>query len=305
MAAMLGEQAQVDEFDRIYNSERPHQRLPGHLTRQQAWDATPAAEPPRPRVAAFPSSSPVAATVALMPEDTRRVTARRRDRGQRREVLDRKPPRQTLVAIVSHKAMIASPPTASSPVSSSSSTPGPNPAFATPATDTCAAPKDGDMIDDGKDAFERAVLDDRPPSGQGARIEASGSRRSARLVRDPRPAVRQIGNRHSLPLTHDRLCRVRRLDDVLRLGVVGVAIVYQPIGPPALTSSSGEPVARWPRLIARADGFWIEEHSSDLASRSFRWPRGVSPRYRMSAASAVQPPLLESPSRREDEDDDE
>lgn len=75
MAATLGElQAQVDEFDRIYNTERPHQGLPGHVTPQQAWDATPAAKPPRPLAAATPSPSPVAAAGALLPENTRRVT---------------------------------------------------------------------------------------------------------------------------------------------------------------------------------------------------------------------------------------
>ncbi|KHK98339.1 integrase [Microbacterium mangrovi] len=41
-------QAQVDAFDTIYNSQRPHQALPGRITPQQAWDATPIAEPPRP-----------------------------------------------------------------------------------------------------------------------------------------------------------------------------------------------------------------------------------------------------------------
>jgi hypothetical protein len=41
-------QAQVDEFDRIYNIERPHQGLPGRVTPQAAWDATPIAEPPQP-----------------------------------------------------------------------------------------------------------------------------------------------------------------------------------------------------------------------------------------------------------------
>lgn len=41
-------QAQVDAFDVIYNTERPHQSLPGRMTPQQAWDATPVAEPPRP-----------------------------------------------------------------------------------------------------------------------------------------------------------------------------------------------------------------------------------------------------------------
>lgn len=42
-------QAQVDAFDRIYNTERGHQALPGRITPQAAWEATPKAEPPRPR----------------------------------------------------------------------------------------------------------------------------------------------------------------------------------------------------------------------------------------------------------------
>ncbi|WP_211228284.1 integrase core domain-containing protein [Actinomyces dentalis] len=41
-------QAQVDAFDRLYNTRRPHQGLPGRITPQQAWDATPVADPPRP-----------------------------------------------------------------------------------------------------------------------------------------------------------------------------------------------------------------------------------------------------------------
>lgn len=41
-------QAQVDEFDQIYNTERPHQGLPGRMTPQQAWIATEVAQPPRP-----------------------------------------------------------------------------------------------------------------------------------------------------------------------------------------------------------------------------------------------------------------
>lgn len=44
-------QQHVDAFDRIYNTERPHQALPGRLTPQQAWDATAPAEAPRPRPA--------------------------------------------------------------------------------------------------------------------------------------------------------------------------------------------------------------------------------------------------------------
>jgi transposase InsO family protein len=42
-------QAQVDAFDLIYNTERPHQGLPGRVTPQTAWDATPKTETPRPR----------------------------------------------------------------------------------------------------------------------------------------------------------------------------------------------------------------------------------------------------------------
>ncbi len=42
-------QAQVDAFDLIYNTERPHQGLPGRVTPQAAWEATPKAEAPRPK----------------------------------------------------------------------------------------------------------------------------------------------------------------------------------------------------------------------------------------------------------------
>ena len=41
-------QEQVDRFDVIYNTERPHQGLPGRITPQQAWDATPKVDAPRP-----------------------------------------------------------------------------------------------------------------------------------------------------------------------------------------------------------------------------------------------------------------
>ena len=41
-------QARVDAFDHIYNTQRPHQGLPGRITPQQAWDATEVARAPRP-----------------------------------------------------------------------------------------------------------------------------------------------------------------------------------------------------------------------------------------------------------------
>ena len=93
MATTLGElQAQVDEFDRIYNVERPHQGLPGHITPQQAWDTTPVAEPPRPLVAATPAPSPAAATGA--PREHAPGHRKWRDQGQGCEVPDRQSPRR-------------------------------------------------------------------------------------------------------------------------------------------------------------------------------------------------------------------
>jgi putative transposase len=41
-------QVQVDAFDDIYNTMRPHQGLPGRVTPLTAWEATPKADPPRP-----------------------------------------------------------------------------------------------------------------------------------------------------------------------------------------------------------------------------------------------------------------
>ena len=49
LAADLTElQAQVDAFDHIYNTQRPHQGLPGRVTPLTAWEATAKAEAPRP-----------------------------------------------------------------------------------------------------------------------------------------------------------------------------------------------------------------------------------------------------------------
>jgi putative transposase len=49
----------VERFDRIYNTERPHQGLPGRLNPQQAWDATELAEAPRPApIPALPDANP-------------------------------------------------------------------------------------------------------------------------------------------------------------------------------------------------------------------------------------------------------
>ncbi|MGW0455762.1 DDE-type integrase/transposase/recombinase [Gordonia sputi] len=41
-------QTQVDAFDHIYNTQRPHQGLPGRVTPLTAWQATPKVEAPRP-----------------------------------------------------------------------------------------------------------------------------------------------------------------------------------------------------------------------------------------------------------------
>jgi putative transposase len=63
-------QTQVDAFDLIYNTERPHQGLPGRVTPQTAWLATAKVEAPRP--------APLPA--APLPEEGRRLT-RVRDNG--------------------------------------------------------------------------------------------------------------------------------------------------------------------------------------------------------------------------------
>jgi putative transposase len=50
LASTLAElQAHVDAFDNIYNTQRPHQGLPGRVTPHTAWKATTKAEAPRPR----------------------------------------------------------------------------------------------------------------------------------------------------------------------------------------------------------------------------------------------------------------
>lgn len=51
LAETLAElQTQVDAFDHIYNTERPHQGLPGRVTPLTAWEATPKTDPPRPTI---------------------------------------------------------------------------------------------------------------------------------------------------------------------------------------------------------------------------------------------------------------
>ena len=42
-------QVQVDAFDDLYNTKRPHQGLPGRVTPAVAWNATPKTDPPRPQ----------------------------------------------------------------------------------------------------------------------------------------------------------------------------------------------------------------------------------------------------------------
>lgn len=49
---------QVDRFDAIFNTERPHQALPGRITPQNAWNATPKTDPPRPVTPQTPPPAP-------------------------------------------------------------------------------------------------------------------------------------------------------------------------------------------------------------------------------------------------------
>lgn len=57
LAESIGQlQGQVDQFDLIYNTQRPHQGLPGRTTPATAWESTAKADPPRP--SHTPTSSP-------------------------------------------------------------------------------------------------------------------------------------------------------------------------------------------------------------------------------------------------------
>lgn len=59
LAATLEQlQTQVDDFDLIYNTQRPHQALPGRITPRAAWDATSRTEPPRPVAPRAPLPGP-------------------------------------------------------------------------------------------------------------------------------------------------------------------------------------------------------------------------------------------------------
>jgi hypothetical protein len=59
-------QAQVDTFDRSYNTQRPHQGLLGRVSPQQAWDATLVTTPPRPKP---PAVAVIAAKSSLRQSD--------------------------------------------------------------------------------------------------------------------------------------------------------------------------------------------------------------------------------------------
>jgi putative transposase len=72
-------QAQVDAFDHVYNTERPHQGLPGRITPLEAWEATAKTDPPRPdtsrswldRPVVTPPRRPRPQPSADLPVDTR------------------------------------------------------------------------------------------------------------------------------------------------------------------------------------------------------------------------------------------
>ena len=60
-------QAQVDAFDHVYNTERPHQGLPGRVTPRLAWEATAKAQAPRPTRERFVRPAPKRPRSAPMP----------------------------------------------------------------------------------------------------------------------------------------------------------------------------------------------------------------------------------------------
>ena len=95
LAATLGElQTQIDKLDRIFTTERPLQGLPGHVKPQEAWDATPLADPPRPLSPASPAQSPVTGRGRAPFGEHPPRRRQRRKQGQRGEVRDRQPHRR-------------------------------------------------------------------------------------------------------------------------------------------------------------------------------------------------------------------
>jgi transposase InsO family protein len=76
-------QAQVDAFDIIYNTQRPHQGLPGRITPQAAWDATPTVEGPRPAPAPVIPVLPAPTSQPLTPIPVSRPSGPLADTGQR------------------------------------------------------------------------------------------------------------------------------------------------------------------------------------------------------------------------------
>lgn len=82
----------VDAFDQIYNTERPHQSLPGRITPAQAWAATPTAEPPRPHTSDEPITPggppPPTTTEEDQANKRRRARAKIGDTGQTQRRID-------------------------------------------------------------------------------------------------------------------------------------------------------------------------------------------------------------------------
>lgn len=72
LAESLAElQGQVDAFDGIYNTQRPHQGLPGRVTPLAAWEATAKAEAPKPKPAdVTPVRRPQPVIPTNLPPDT-------------------------------------------------------------------------------------------------------------------------------------------------------------------------------------------------------------------------------------------
>ncbi|WAH98311.1 DDE-type integrase/transposase/recombinase [Arthrobacter sp. MMS18-M83] len=64
-------QAQIDAFDHYYNTEREHQALPGALTPQEAWDATPKTPAPALPEPAMTVPAPAQSTQRLVRNDGR------------------------------------------------------------------------------------------------------------------------------------------------------------------------------------------------------------------------------------------
>ncbi len=149
--AQLQVQIQIDAFDHLYDTERPHQGLPGRTTPLTAWEATAKADPPHPkpdRPVYRPQAYPPAPASGRSTPPESSVSTTCPTRSTSRTLSDR----SSSSATATDPATRSSSPT--STARSSPNAPDPLPASATSAT--------ADPADDDRSTRERHPSPDTP-----------------------------------------------------------------------------------------------------------------------------------------------